>query len=572
MKSRYLWVLMLFYGILSAQNTVQVTFNFDATPLISNCWIAPTNGGKLALSGSFNGWERTEAVDAFTANGNAYSITKTLDKKTVGDTTYSYKLTAYPFTGGFLAWEADPNRSLVISANSGNQTVNLGAWQGDITNQCKATANVEVTFKVNVAAYRLSGDFNETTDQLVVAGNFNGWNAGAAGADTLKQSLLNADEFSKTRLFPNLILDTPQLSFKYVIRRPTTGEPIITWEGGQEKSITVPTTNPAPNPYTFTTSSCFNNLCADKVFPMAQTCYLELDARPAFYRLTDIGNLPSNFYNGLAGITQITGFFVNGPLAKQSESWKTWGDMPGTLGQSEENRLLDDGLNGDLVAGDSVYTKRFDFRAGEFRQYVGKFSANGFDNETGDRHDDVVVYPISNNCRVKGAFGAWGPERYGRYLDDVISSSIGNMVGPYDSYIDITHQVIQGATSAPFFTSNVKVVRGGAIYDRSPIYDQPPAIEQVSTEIPQETALLSAYPNPFTDKVNFKYELKSATTVTLRVFDVTGKEVAVLLKDTAQEAGVYQVDFSGKDWASGVYFYRLETPQQVLSKSVVLIR
>ena len=570
----YAIIFLMLFGGLQAQNTVNVTFNFDATPLITNCWIEPANGGKLALSGSMNGWNNT-GEDALTkGSGNNYAITKTLGKKSVGDTTFHYKLTAFATNTSLIAWEADPNRSFVLSPSATHQTINIGAWQGAISNICVPTANVEINFKVNVTAYRLAGEFVAATDVVAVAGDFNSWNNGVAGADTLKATAV-VDEFSKKKRFQNHKLGVPQLKFKFIMRKAGATEPA--WEGGDDRQVIVPVGITDANQdgwldYAYE-GGCFNGLCLDDVFPEPQTCYLELDARPAFYRLLDVGNLPTNVQTGTAGITQINGFFVNGPLSLQPQSastWTTfWGDGLGQLGQSDAHRLKDDGLNGDLVAGDSVYTKKFDFGKGNLRQYSGKFSANGFDNEAGANANDIVKYPIGA-CRVRTVFGVFGPFANGKLSDDPIlcGSPLPITSSPYDNYILISHSVIPGATNPPYYQSNVVVVRRGGDVDGTKC----PAIEQVSSEIPKETALLSAYPNPFTDKVNFKFELKSSERVNLKVYDATGKQVAVLLDNVVKEAGVYQVDFTAQDWANGVYFYRLETPTQQLSRSVVLIR
>jgi hypothetical protein len=57
--------------------------------------------------------------------------------------------------------------------------------------------------------------------------------------------------------------------------------------------------------------------------------------------------------------------------------------------------------------------------------------------------------------------------------------------------------------------------------------------------------------------------------VTLKVFDMTGREVATLVKSKI-EPGKHEVTFDGTDFASGVYFYRLQAGEFVQTKKLVL--
>jgi len=88
---------------------------------------------------------------------------------------------------------------------------------------------------------------------------------------------------------------------------------------------------------------------------------------------------------------------------------------------------------------------------------------------------------------------------------------------------------------------------------------------------PAETQLYPNWPNPFNPSTKIRYSLDSGGLVTLRVYDVTGRLVAVL-EDAVKPAGTHTVTFTAAGLSSGVYFYRLETPVWQQTRSMVLIR
>ncbi len=74
--------------------------------------------------------------------------------------------------------------------------------------------------------------------------------------------------------------------------------------------------------------------------------------------------------------------------------------------------------------------------------------------------------------------------------------------------------------------------------------------------IPTTDALTQNYPNPFNPTTAISYELSANSFVTLKVYDVLGREVETLV-DGKQSPGAHVVSFDGSRFASGVYFYRL---------------
>ncbi len=79
------------------------------------------------------------------------------------------------------------------------------------------------------------------------------------------------------------------------------------------------------------------------------------------------------------------------------------------------------------------------------------------------------------------------------------------------------------------------------------------------------------YPNPFNPTTVINYQLSSVGNVTLKVYDILGREVATLVNER-QIAGNHTVSFDGSRFASGVYFYRLVTGNKIQTMKMVLVK
>ncbi len=88
---------------------------------------------------------------------------------------------------------------------------------------------------------------------------------------------------------------------------------------------------------------------------------------------------------------------------------------------------------------------------------------------------------------------------------------------------------------------------------------------------PNSTLLNQNYPNPFNPTTTFSFELAEPGNVKLSVFNMIGQEVAVL-QNNALTAGKHSINFDGSNLASGTYFYRIKTKDQVLTKKFTLIK
>jgi photosystem II stability/assembly factor-like uncharacterized protein len=96
-------------------------------------------------------------------------------------------------------------------------------------------------------------------------------------------------------------------------------------------------------------------------------------------------------------------------------------------------------------------------------------------------------------------------------------------------------------------------------------------VSSVSSEVPSSFLLKQNYPNPFNPTTNINFSLPKSGLVTLKVYDMTGKEVAVVLNEF-KNAGTYIVGFSAANLPSGAYFYRLSSGNLVDTKKMILVK
>lgn len=101
-------------------------------------------------------------------------------------------------------------------------------------------------------------------------------------------------------------------------------------------------------------------------------------------------------------------------------------------------------------------------------------------------------------------------------------------------------------------------------------YSGPTAVKDGSNKV-GEYKLLQNYPNPFNPITNISYKVKEKGIVSLKVYDILGKEAATLVNET-KEAGSYSTSFNGADLPSGIYIYSLKVNNFIQNNKMVLIK
>jgi parallel beta-helix repeat protein len=90
-------------------------------------------------------------------------------------------------------------------------------------------------------------------------------------------------------------------------------------------------------------------------------------------------------------------------------------------------------------------------------------------------------------------------------------------------------------------------------------------------KIPETFYLSDAFPNPFNPTTKITYQLPIAAQVTLKVYDLLGREVATLVNEEKQ-AGKYEVEFDASNLSSGVYLYRISINDFVKTMKMVVVK
>ncbi|MCK9424409.1 MAG: T9SS type A sorting domain-containing protein [Ignavibacteriaceae bacterium] len=190
-------------------------------------------------------------------------------------------------------------------------------------------------------------------------------------------------------------------------------------------------------------------------------------------------------------------------------------------------QLYDDGTHNDAVAGDKIFTREITFPMYTSSIIVYKYSANWGLQTNGGKNDNEA--PLAGDKTLK------------------------------------LHRLINKATVIDTF---------GIVH--TTVLPDPTKIENVD-ETPEAFGLAQNYPNPFNPETVINYQLPAGAWTTLKVFDVLGNEVAVLVNEE-QSAGTYQVSFNPQlttnhqQLTSGVYFYQLRAGNFVQTKKMILLR
>ena len=151
--------------------------------------------------------------------------------------------------------------------------------------------------------------------------------------------------------------------------------------------------------------------------------------------------------------------------------------------------------------------------------------------------------------------------------------------GTYDSFgvigkVASTDSVfVDTSTSAgtPYFYRLSVTMKDSAELQSYPIMLTPVVTFVRPLNVAPGFELYDNYPNPFNPSTTIKFDLPKSSQVNLKVYDILGREVSVLVNEK-REAGAYEVKFDGSALASGMYFYRIQAGSFVQTKKLLLLK
>ncbi len=221
------------------------------------------------------------------------------------------------------------------------------------------------------------------------------------------------------------------------------------------------------------------------------------------------------------------------------------------------------------------------------QRYDSTGVAQGANLKVNDDEGTAGQYSPSVSMDKSGNFVVvWQDYRYGLYNPDVIGQRYyadGSLRGAnYRIVADGPNQyegspvVVANASQIIFSWMDNRRSKGYDIYAKIVGWNWDGVTSVLSEKnIPTEVALLQNYPNPFNPSTKIKFAIpvgvETRHGVSLRVYDVLGREVATLV-DEFKEAGYYEVSFDASQFTSGVYFYKLTVGSFTSVKKMLLLR
>ncbi len=89
--------------------------------------------------------------------------------------------------------------------------------------------------------------------------------------------------------------------------------------------------------------------------------------------------------------------------------------------------------------------------------------------------------------------------------------------------------------------------------------------------IPSDFSLSQNYPNPFNPATTINYSIPELSNVVIKVYDVLGDEVAILVNEQ-KPAGSYEVQFDASKLSSGVYYYKIQAGNYIETRKMILLK
>ncbi len=417
----------------------------------------------------------------------------------------------FRINGDWATAEGDPNRTFDVVAGDNVIPTDWYNRQEPV-----AATNVEVLLQVDMTVQLLNGNFQPDSGDIVVVRGAPAQYGGWGGAVELSLDPSQSNVYIIINQFDDMPVGTP-VEYKFVILQGGDVNAAV-WEGSPNRSWT-PTGSEEDtdsNGYgeILQAPVYFADVTPDDIITQDVTVTFSVDISSA-YRALAAGDTLIDTQTGSDGIgawSEVTGISINGLLSQ----WWDWGNDLESTGDWAMTQTDTSGFK---------YSFDYLFTAGQAKEQGYKYGINSLDNEAG----------------------------FGENRSVIIDDAAATYIAPEDCF-------------------------GSQNTDENVPFPQlcaPLAIEEMPG-IPTDYSLEQNYPNPFNPATTISFSVPEAGLVRLAVYNVLGQEVKTLV-NSARNAGNYRVTWDatnehGEKVNSGLYIYRLQAGNKVLSNKMVLMK
>ncbi|CAN5517202.1 hypothetical protein BH10BAC5_BH10BAC5_24250 [soil metagenome] len=148
------------------------------------------------------------------------------------------------------------------------------------------------------------------------------------------------------------------------------------------------------------------------------------------------------------------------------------------------------------------------------------------------------------------------------------SGAINFKIMPNDTQTVVAAQMVARGTNNFNSVTKLKILDATV----QNFYNFTIGVNNISSTVPVSFSLYQNYPNPFNPTTNIKFDIIRNGFVTLKIYDMSGKEVSVLINNEMVSAGTNEVSFDAANFASGIYFYTLTTGSFTNTKKMILLK
>lgn len=208
----------------------------------------------------------------------------------------------------------------------------------------------------------------------------------------------------------------------------------------------------------------------------------------------------------------------------------------------------------------------------------------------------IVILPVGQGLSIDSATADWNRDFeitffaatdvfYGGFIEnelelvDAENSVTGNMLSELSS-INGRHAEMDNTSELTLkFRNNLPSLEEGFLRDyvlettgryEVATGNRPANVTAPDINMPKAYKLYQNYPNPFNPVTTIKYDIPKDGFVSIKIYDILGKEVYSLGEN--KRAGYYEWQFNGSNLSSGIYFYRIEATNFVNTKKMVLVK